>query len=147
MKPFMKNPLAFDQEMPWNASGDKHDFAVRFYKEKFHNYSSSNAFQPLNGILVIINSPDEFSTQSGHHMIVGNDIYVDALISLEIMEIADELKFWEIENRNCFLPGEKKLHYFRIYTKSNCEQECLSNVSLETCGCVPFYLIRTNLCL
>jgi Amiloride-sensitive sodium channel len=43
--------------------------------------------------------------------------------------------------RQCYFEGEKSLKYFKIYSKSSCDQECFSNASLSTCGCVPFYLI------
>lgn len=131
--------------MPWNASGNKYELEMSFYREKDINYNISNIFQPVDGILVIINSPDELSTQEGHHFYVLKSKHFDPKISVEITYIADDLNSWSIKKRNCFLRGEKKLEYFKIYTKSNCEQECFSKNAYKTCGCVPFYVIRAYL--
>lgn len=43
--------------------------------------------------------------------------------------------------RNCYLKHERQLKFFKIYTKNNCEQECLSNFTVKTCGCAQFYMI------
>lgn len=136
---YKDNLIAYNQSMPWKASGDQFDLIMQFYR---HQYQTSNIFQPLEGILVIINSPDELSTQIGHNLYIQDNTDFDITITVEISFIADDLKSWPVEDRNCFLEGEKKLEYFRIYTKSNCEQECLSMAIHKTCGCVPFYLIR-----
>lgn len=59
--------------------------------------------------------------------------------------IDDEVRKMSIAKRNCFLENERKLKYFTIYTKSNCEQECLSLMIAKKCRCVPFYLISLSL--
>lgn len=55
--------------------------------------------------------------------------------------IDNVLKSWQPEKRGCFLQHEKALKYFKIYTRVNCEHECLSDAILKTCGCAPFYMI------
>jgi hypothetical protein len=52
-------------------------------------------------------------------------------------------------SRHCHLPGERQLKYFRIYSKSNCEIECLVDFIVEICECAPFYFPRepgTRIC-
>lgn len=66
------------------------------------------------------------------------------------MFVTDEdlIKF-DIEKRHCLFQGEKKLRFFKIYSKKNCEVECLSNYTKKMCDCVPFYSIRdksTRIC-
>jgi hypothetical protein len=64
------------------------------------------------------------------------------------------LNYWiQIQNlnfsRQCFWPGERQLKYFQIYSKSNCELECLADFIVEICECVPFYFPRqlgTRIC-
>lgn len=65
----------------------------------------------------------------------------DILVTPKLQLIDNILKSWQPEKRGCFLEHEKDLKYFRIYTKVNCEHECLSEATLKTCGCVPFYMI------
>lgn len=41
------------------------------------------------------------------------------------------------------------MKFFNKYTKQNCIQECLSNTTLEICGCVKYFQIRdqnSNFC-
>lgn len=52
-------------------------------------------------------------------------------------------------SRGCYFNNEKPLKFFKIYTPSNCQQECLSEKTLQQCNCVPFYLVRaptTKIC-
>lgn len=51
--------------------------------------------------------------------------------------------------RSCYVEGEKNLKFFKIYTKTNCEHECLSDFMLDKCGCVEFFMVRnytTRIC-
>lgn len=63
------------------------------------------------------------------------------LVSPQMQLTDDVLKSWQPEERGCFVEGEKSLKYFRIYTRVNCEHECLSEAILNACCCVPFYMI------
>lgn len=130
--------------MPWHSSGLSYELSLIFFLEGVPFYNILNIFQPLNGFLVIVHSPDVFSMQSSLHFYLTKQTIHNFVITPEIVTIADELKSWPVHSRNCFLPGEKKLKYFRIYTKSGCEQECLSKAAFKACKCVPFYLIRKD---
>lgn len=46
------------------------------------------------------------------------------------------------ENRGCYFQGERELEFFKIYTKSHCVIECLSNYTVKTCGCAKFSMPR-----
>lgn len=48
------------------------------------------------------------------------------------------------ERRRCYFNSEKYLRYFRIYSKKNCEIECLANITASKCGCTPFWLPRDS---
>jgi acid-sensing ion channel, other len=40
--------------------------------------------------------------------------------------------------------GEKSLKFFKHYNKANCENELLSNMTVEACGCSQFFMPRTE---
>lgn len=42
--------------------------------------------------------------------------------------------------RQCYFPQEKHLAFFQYYTQQNCEVECLTNHTLEKCGCVAYHM-------
>lgn len=51
--------------------------------------------------------------------------------------------------RGCYLDEEKKLKFFKKFTKNNCRSECLANKTLELCGCAQFFMVRekvTRIC-
>ena len=62
----------------------------------------------------------------------------------------DALRSFSPHLRNCYFEGEKVLKYFKTYTKALCDYECLTNHTLEKCGCVKFSMPRgkdTRICL
>lgn len=106
----------------------------------YNRRSQENIYQPIEGLRVIIHSPYELpSTKNLFYHASDRDNYV--FVTPEMTLIDDEVKAMSIEKRNCFLSHERVLKYFWIYTKENCEQECLSLKISKTCGCVPFYMI------
>ena len=129
-------------EMPWKPSS--HFSGVRLYISRDDNIVEfqGNIFEPVYGYLGIIHNPNEFPSDTSNYFYFSG--YDDTLLEMspEVVLIEDKLKLWEPDERNCYLPGEKLLTYFKIYTKVNCEHECLSFEILKECNCVPFYMIR-----
>lgn len=107
-------------------------------------YNENNMFQPLNLYRGIIHSPYELPYRTGNHRFQGRYDVLSWHIVSEIRRIDKDLEAWKPKQRNCFMDGEKKLNFFKIYTKASCEHECLSRASLKTCGCIPFYMIRKS---
>lgn len=53
------------------------------------------------------------------------------------------------ERRQCYFNDERYLKFFKVYTQSNCELECLANFTLNRCNCVKFSMPRdkdTRIC-
>lgn len=48
------------------------------------------------------------------------------------------------ESRKCYFADEKRLKYFKHYTKRNCELECLVNITLAVCNCSRFNFPRES---
>ena len=44
----------------------------------------------------------------------------------EIQKSDDFFKDFDLNDRNCYFEGERKLKYFKIYTQRNCQNECYS---------------------
>jgi amiloride-sensitive sodium channel len=42
------------------------------------------------------------------------------------------------------MPHECELEFYKVYTKSNCEQECRTKITLNSCGCVEYYMPRNK---
>lgn len=72
----------------------------------------------------------------------GGGRQLEVLITPSVVKSDESLKTLKPSDRLCYFEGERKLHFFRIYTKHNCEIECFSNYSLKTCNCVQFDIVR-----
>ena len=58
-------------------------------------------------------------------------------------------RFWRffvkfLFRRNCYLPNERKLEFFKVYTKANCEHECLAQITINRCKCAQFFMVRNT---
>lgn len=109
---------------------------------QFHNSTNQIFFNRSTESTWLLHSPDEFPLNNGQHLRIAYEEHNTFAFFPEMFLIDDELKTWPLDKRNCYLDGEKKLFFFKIYTKKNCENECLSFLMSKQCKCVPFYLIR-----
>lgn len=67
---------------------------------------------------------------------------LEVLIKPSVIQSDENLKSLTPSDRSCYFKEERKLQFFKIYTRRNCEMECFSNFSLSICNCIPFYHIR-----
>lgn len=44
------------------------------------------------------------------------------------------------EERRCYFESERQLKFFKRYSKINCEVECLTNKTIEVCGCSLYWM-------
>jgi amiloride-sensitive sodium channel len=68
----------------------------------------------------------------------------DLILSAKSYTADKGMKKFTPEARGCYFEGEKKLKFFKTYTKALCEFECMTNYTLKTCGCVKFSMPRTS---
>lgn len=99
-------------------------------------------FQPIDLYRVIIHNSEELPYRTGHHYFFERQDVATIDVGTKLTIIDKALESWTPEQRNCLMEDEKKLKFFKIYSKVNCEHECLSQASLDICGCIPFYMIR-----
>lgn len=69
---------------------------------------------------------------------------LEVLITPSVIKSDDSLQSLELSDRSCYFKGERKLRFFNVYTKRNCETECFSKHFLEACNCVPFHVVRDS---
>jgi acid-sensing ion channel, other len=68
---------------------------------------------------------------------------VDVLITPEFIRTDEALRSYEPKKRDCYFEDERKLKFFKVYTKQNCEFECFAGANFET-NCKPFHVPRDN---
>lgn len=64
------------------------------------------------------------------------DVYISVKPSM--MTTSMGLLNYSSEDRGCFFNWERQLRFFRSYNQENCELECLTNATMDACGCVKF---------
>jgi acid-sensing ion channel, other len=94
----------------------------------------------------IVHSPFELPGSSDDYDTILFDYgyELEVLITPEIIRTDEDLKSYDPHERGCYFPGERKLRYFQVYTRKNCEFECLSDMmGMDTkLNCTPYFVIR-----
>jgi hypothetical protein len=115
--------IALKERKPWKTGvGSDSGFQAKFTKTS-HNWEN---ICRMNGL--IVHSPFEPPTHTNRVIKLGLKRDVTVMISLEVYQADDDLRSIPVDQRHCYLDDERKLSYFKVYTKNNCETECLSFV-------------------
>jgi acid-sensing ion channel, other len=96
----------------------------------------------------LVHSPHEaaagFEIEEMYQFLYGYDLEV--LITPEVIQTDEDLKSIDPKERGCFFQGEMKLKYFKVYSRRNCEFECISDFlgSFIEFNCSQFHMAREN---
>ncbi|XP_059608087.1 pickpocket protein 28-like [Phlebotomus argentipes] len=129
-------PLRVFQVMPLFG------FTIRL---KF-NYSDADliCFPMGTGALIQLHGPAEVPFMSERYRAISLEQYSRVAVHPKMILTSPELERYSPHERRCFFPGEKYLQHFTIYNERNCRMECLTNRTLEHCGCVFFQMPRES---
>lgn len=116
---------------------------ITFKRNKFIQYKDLCQF-PFINVHSPYEFPGEYDDDSSSKFYYGQDL--DVLITPDVIKSDDDLRLYPPEKRNCYFQGEKPLQYFKVYTRKNCEMECMVDyyLQLNETKCVPYYLIRNE---
>lgn len=101
------------------------------------------------GYKIVLHMPTRVPIVSQEYILVPFNRATTISIIPTMISTSDMLRSYKPSQRGCYFPDEKKLKYFKIYSKKNCLLECLANYTLGYCGCVGFSMQRdkeTPLC-
>ncbi|XP_001357382.2 pickpocket protein 28 [Drosophila pseudoobscura] len=92
------------------------------------------------GYKVFLNSPESVPLTSGNYILVphGDEVLVSVLPNYVMS--TDNLHEISPEKRQCLFDDERSLTFFRSYSQSNCQTECLANFTISKCGCAKFWM-------
>ncbi|KFB49820.1 hypothetical protein ZHAS_00017840 [Anopheles sinensis] len=96
----------------------------------------------VQGFKILLHSSSEYPQVSRQYFHV--PLHQEVVISVkpEMITTSEGLREYTPERRQCFYNEERHLRYFKVYMQQNCELECLSNYTLQKCGCVKFSMPR-----
>ncbi|XP_016929099.1 pickpocket protein 28 [Drosophila suzukii] len=92
------------------------------------------------GYKVFLNSPESVPLTSGNYILVphGDEVLVSVLPAYVVS--TDNLHEITPDKRQCLFDDERSLRFFRSYSQSNCQTECLANFTISKCGCAKFWM-------
>ncbi|XP_052756948.1 pickpocket protein 28-like isoform X2 [Galleria mellonella] len=93
---------------------------------------------PVQGFKILLHNPAELPRLSQQYFRSPLSQEVVVAVKPKMMTTSEGLRAYDPNRRQCYFPSERYLKYFKIYTQSNCEMECLTNFTYARCGCVHF---------
>lgn len=130
-----------DMPAPWKTKADERSgLKITLRQPDQANFKKSKS---CHSSRFIIHDPREQPVvENGLDFDYGKSLEV--LLRVSTITSDADLRNIDIKNRNCYVEHERRLEYFRMYTKSNCERECRSLIVFNECGCVPFHYVRNR---
>jgi amiloride-sensitive sodium channel len=91
---------------------------------------------------VIFHMPNEIPTIFHQEYSIGISHQKTMFLTAESFRSDDSLRRFTPKQRQCYFENERQLKFFKSYTKSHCDLECVTNYTLALCGCVKFSMPR-----
>lgn len=91
---------------------------------------------------VILHQPHEIPTIFHNYQHLGLELRHIIAVKVWVDTTDESLAAYPTKTRKCFYRNERKLLYFKGYTKEQCISECFANYTLKTCGCMRFSMPR-----
>ncbi|XP_037040054.1 pickpocket protein 28-like [Bradysia coprophila] len=120
------------------ADGDK----LRLWLELTASSRENWCHGPAHGYKIVLHVPGEIPQVAKHFFLIPPLQDVSVSVKVNIIKTSEGLRHYHHERRKCYFESERKLRFLKVYTQRNCELECLSNATLQSCGCVKFSLPR-----
>ncbi|XP_050514398.1 pickpocket protein 28-like [Diabrotica virgifera virgifera] len=123
-------------------SGISNALTVRFVT--MFNVVDKSGKSGFQGFKVSLHLPSRIPRPSQEYFRIPDNQAVMAAVSPNMIKTSDSLTNYDVRKRKCHFSYERNLKFFRVYTLLNCKMECLTNFTLQYCGCVGFYMPREN---
>lgn len=99
---------------------------------------------PVQGFKILLHTPGEIPRVSKQYFRIPLRQEVVVSVKPNMITTSEGLTDYAPERRQCFFNDEKFLKFFKVYTQSNCELECLANFTMAKCGCMKFSMPRDS---
>lgn len=155
-----KDEIQFDvTDNPWRRNGrsilsypfhvlqmdDLESLSVILNFNMEHFVGTFDCLKPwTSSFKVFLHRPDEVKEAFLHPIEVEIGKKVTLYIKPRLVIASEQSRKYGPASRNCYFNSEYQLKYFKIYTSSNCHEECLRNSIEKECGCVKFSMPRDS---
>lgn len=93
----------------------------------------------IAGVKVFLNIPGEIPSTLQSVKAYTQSSFLQSVttyITPYLIKAADGLRKYAPNTRKCYFASERRLRFFKLYTKNNCELECLATFIKQECDCV-----------
>ena len=108
------------------------------------NLTLEDARRSCGSINVAIHLPSEIPNIFLSFLPINYGSISTVFIKAKSYRTDDALRKYSADVRKCYFEGERKLEFFKFYSKAHCEMECAANASISYCGCVRFWYPRNS---
>jgi len=98
----------------------------------------------VQGFKILLHTPGEIPRVSKQYFRVPLRQEVVVSVKPNMITTSSGLANYAPERRQCYFNDERHLSFFKVYTQSNCELECLTNFTFAECSCVKFSMPRNK---
>lgn len=113
-----------------------------FFKIGTNNEDNSCGMPPKMQLFVHL--PSEMPTEYHKSYAITYGSTSTFTITARSQRTDDALRAYPPSVRKCFFQDEKKLDFFKYYSKSHCELECKAKFINKNQKCVPFFMPRNK---
>ncbi|KAG5668707.1 hypothetical protein PVAND_016636 [Polypedilum vanderplanki] len=135
--------INYTEQIPRRVARGKQTFLLQAFSYKW------DTIWEFNGHTLFLHNSYEIPTKFTLTKMINYKELTNIFIEPHIMAIDESIENESIKDRNCYLDDEYHLKFFKVYTKANCESECLTDFMITQCGCVEFFMIQnftTRIC-
>lgn len=118
-------------------SAHKHsalEFRLRSYDEDVEYV----CWTLVPGFKLFLHTPGDVLNENDLSIRVPFSEEIHISIKPKLVTTSNGLRKYPIEKRLCYFNSERQLNFFKFYSINNCKIECLTNYTLQKCGCVKF---------
>lgn len=117
---------------------DVQQFGLEFSIQLAHKDMEPVCQDLFTGFTIHFHTPGEILTTSQEyvHNVFSKGVHIR--IKPTLVSTSPGSQIYEPSTRQCYFSSEIRLRFFKYYTLSNCEAECLANFTNQECGCVKF---------
>jgi amiloride-sensitive sodium channel len=118
------------------------DNVVTFYPMINRSEVESICLRSGKGFRVYFHAPNEIMTYLHNEYFIPFDFEKQIVLTATHTHYNRDLRAYAAEQRGCFFEDERRLQFFKSYSKAHCLVECFTSFVLRECGCVKFSMPR-----
>lgn len=117
------------------ASGRSHGIRFALFADR-PNYYCTEMFSA--GFKVLLHDPTEVPRMGDYGFVVPVGQLTNVAVRATLMDASADVRVVAPAGRECVLPDEQPLRYFRTYSRRNCQLERETAAMQRLCGCVLY---------